>query len=165
MNGKTMTETYRDMESLIYHLANPFCRDHRSIPQDEALSVLRITFTEAYRSYDPKKGASFSTWFQWLGTKRLLNLLKKKIETVPIEVDVVDPCSSCFLDFIDELSEDAQIVVGLVLETPKELLRLIRDEWHPKRKTRDNLRRYLVGLGWSIDRVKESFGEIRRALG
>ena len=158
-------EMHFAMMSEVHSLANQFCRKHSSFRKDEALSVVDMAFIESFQSYDPDKGASFSTWFHWIAQKRLLTLLEKEIETISIEVDVVDPCSSHFLDFVDELSEDARIVVELVLETPKELLRLIQDKWHPRRKTRDNLRQYLVRLGWSIDRVRESFGEIRRVLG
>lgn len=67
-------------------------------------------------------------------------------------------------DLLEELGEDARLVVSLTLETPPDLERVYQAKGAQPRNLRSSLRQYLAEMGWTAVRIAESFNEVRRAL-
>jgi RNA polymerase sigma factor (sigma-70 family) len=67
-------------------------------------------------------------------------------------------------DLLEELGEDARMVVSLTLETPTELARIAEQKGGQPRNLRSSLRQHLAEMGWTAVRIAESFSEVRRAL-
>ena len=65
---------------------------------------------------------------------------------------------------LTELSEDAKMVVSLVLQPPAELYYESVRRGDKPRNLRSALRDYLHAIGWGLERVAESFSEIKDVL-
>ena len=74
-----------------------------------------------------------------------------------------------FPEFIDELTDDARTVVGLLFgaeerDAPEPWAAEAMAKGGQPRNVRSTLRSYLTGLGWAAQRINDSFDEIRDAL-
>jgi hypothetical protein len=158
-----MAETYCDTELLIYNTVHEFVRTYGGRFED-LVEYAGICFVKAYHKYDPTK-AKFSTWLRWVVWKNLQELYRQRArhngKVVFIDLDqelYLAPPTFNRLLFLDSLSDDARLVVSVALDThwqtpdPKAIRSLIRE--------------YLrqPAIGWSGQRVRESFKEVCMAL-
>ena len=70
------------------------------------------------------------------------------------------------MELLDEMEQDARIVLCLFLNTPKEVIETIFNNKnfrldHTGGKMRNRLRNRLRQMGWTIRRIKEAFEEIK----
>ncbi len=74
----------------------------------------------------------------------------------------VDPSNSTITDLLDELSNDGRTLVDLALDTPNDLLELMRGS-----KTMSPLsciKKYVQGLDWTIKRFGNAVADVREAM-
>lgn len=163
-------ETHRDVEKLIYRLCWKAVYKFGGEWEDY-VSAANEAFADAYASYDPAKGASFSTWLWWkikgaIASERSQNSIQAKTVASgeDIDLDVLPGRSRFDMDqFASELSHDARTVVKMVVESPHEVWDLLHHK-DISSCVRGGLIRRLQAVGWTVARVAESFSEIREAL-
>lgn len=164
------TETYRDVEKLLWKMVHDFRRRNGG-DLDELYSVACEAYCIAYQSYDPSKGASFSTWvcwqvLGWLRTaarKERYHSIEKSAGDNTYEWE--DTMHVFDSDMIAEsLSTDAAYVFRLATKPPTELASAAAAKGGSGVNWRTTLRSYLKNLGWAKNRIVESFDEIAVAL-
>lgn len=163
-------ETYHDVENLIYDLCWQFKRKFGG-DINELIADANTHFMRAYQaqSFDPSK-SKFSTWVSnivWRGllcdhtrdrTRRVQVIASEKMDLNEAKLE------SKLLAAMAELTGDAATVLRLVVDMPEELAAASRARGGQPRNIRSALREYLAGIGWSYERVAESFDEIRSIL-
>lgn len=177
-----VNETFADCEETIKNGVRSFCR-RRQLDPDEALGLAHEAFMEAYwdKRFDSER-ASFTTWVASRVYYKLLEAWDrqrsrhsvaqraegaKAVHRVFPDLDSLPRahCSWHLIDFLDELSDDAQTVVRITLEAPGDVrLCLIEKGNCFPRTIRAALREFLRDCGWTASRIAESFAEIRQAL-
>lgn len=162
--------TYEDVRPLLDVIVRQFKRKYGR-DEEESLSELNVAFVEAYDKYDPDRG-SFQDCVYFMGYKRLLEKERlaarrnKKLHRTDCEMGTLhSPTDFNVVDFMDELSADAQRVVRLTLQTPRTLLEELEERGSNPKTFRSVLRAHLIFLGWTRDRVCETFNEIQTVLG
>lgn len=168
-NKEAAAETYRDMRRLLYYLCHRFKLKYGG-DFEELLSEAHEHYVTAYATFDPKKGEfqkriSFFVWARLLETKRkqAVQVRRYPHEQNP-DLCQVGERRRHFNPrrFANELSQDAGEVVRLALFPPLDIL-VSASEKRPK-KTAKVIMEYLKDIGWSLERIRESFAEIREAL-
>lgn len=166
-------DTYLDVEDLIYHVCNIFQTKHGG-NFDDYVSLANQVFMDVYASW--KSGlAPFTSYLSTCIYRRLLDEKRKdmrwKIVSIsPTEQNedgiILEDKSRTFnfSEFAEELSEDARIVVSLVLDTPDEIARIVAGKGGHAKNFRSTVREHLSRLGWTYNRIVESFEEIRGVL-
>ena len=142
-------------------------------PFEDVLSQAHLIFMEAYMTYDPTKGAKFTTWLQWRLVGRLINWLKKEyVEALHVEINeevagaMPEADRFALEDMMQGMSAEARMIVRLVCNTPKELAGIIElTKADGKRDIRRTIGEYLADrFGWTVEEVASGFTEIRVAL-
>lgn len=164
-----LDDAYGDTKALLYQAANYYAARYR-VPFEDLLSEAHLIFAKEAARYDSTKGASFSSWLyakvRWgivtymRGEYPHLRLPSLEDEEVP-EVGVIE--NTFAADLKSEVSKDARFVVRTLLNAPKEYSRLCRfNEVESKAAVLDVMEYYLSELGWSFDRIEDTFDELRR---
>lgn len=164
----TLAAAYEHTEPIIYNAVRKHLRRWGG-DWDDALSEATYHFTIAYHVWIKKRGdldmlraivhrrVSLELIEAHRKRQRELQRIQRKAEmerpVIPFDVD----------EFVGQLSADAQTAVRLILETPRSLARVMDRDVTPS-AMRTCLREYLYGLGWSAQRVRECFQEIRSKL-
>lgn len=176
-----ITDTYRDVEYLIHHICHLFKEKHGG-DFDDLLDVANQVFMDVYRGFR-EGSAPFTSYLSTCVYRRLLDEKRRsmRIKTISIsgsgrkndyeegrgDIQLEDkstPTSSPLNDLLDGLSEDAKVIVSLVLETPPEIAKIIEGKGgHPK-NVRSTIRQHLTEMGWAYTRIAESFQEIGQVL-
>lgn len=166
------TETYADVEKLIYDTAWKF-RKQFGGDIDELIADANTHFMRAYTatSFDPLKSC-FTTWVRNIVWRGLLadhtTARRRRVRVIPTDVEFQEPAkedrSGKIGEMLTELSEDAKMVVSLVLQPPAELYYESVRRGDKPRNLRSALRDYLHTIGWGLERVAESFSEIKDVL-
>lgn len=173
-----MTETYNDVHKLICHTVHAFVRSNgdRYGTFEELMAQANYEFVKSCSSFEPGRGTKYSSWCRWVVHKGLLEhqrtiLRRHKQCQVTVmdmsEDDTVGSSDSTFdlVAFKDELTNDAQYVTELTLNPPKSLCTVLREtSGRSARSTRNGIRQYLYGMGWSKSRVDAAFDEIATTL-
>jgi len=164
-------ETYEDVKLLLHSICHQFM-SQKGIAHhyyDEWHAEALLCYVSAYRSFEPNYGR-FTTWLWscvWHGLNRKFCRDARHHKTAhPTLKDFrqIEGPGRLFKmgEFFSSLSEDARIVVRLVFGVS------CRRWDEPRRMTRNEMRLLVICLlqdmGWTYDRIKTSFGEIRRAL-
>lgn len=158
----TQEPTYESVKKLIKKLCN---RKHcQRCTFDDRLSVANEAYAKSHTDWKPER-SSFSTHIHNRVRFALLTECKKckqqKIKYAHYNTNQIQAKEKLgFWGTLGELSEDAHVVANLLIETPGELVKLRNS----RRKGLRFLRSCLYELGWGIERIRESFSEIRRAL-
>lgn len=161
-----VTKSFLTHQRQIENIAKAISRRYR-FDEAELLSEAFVAFLEVHesRSYDPAQ-SSFSTWLQWKVRGRLLDLVreraKKAARMQEQDLLLIPEPDSGPLDY-DSLSWDAQRIIRLILESPRELLDRIvmRTERRNPRSYRAALRQFLLDAGWLSKEIDRCFAEIR----
>ena len=170
-----LTETVKDEENLINKLAWKFCRSFGGRFEDIQAEA-NLLFVEAYNHYDETK-AKLSTWLYHYIWGRLKNTLRKNRihcyqlpddrfdeDDAHLEVLLKEPASP-FFELMDSASDDVRDIIQLALFPPA--VPFTDKDFQMGTsycKARVELRSHLRNLGWTWDRIKESFTEIREIL-
>ena len=163
-------ETLADVEGLLHKLAWDAVKRYGGDWHDY-MSACNEGYVEAYESFDPSRGAKFSTWLCWkvwgqisrmTGRTKLEQHTVNSGEDIALDVHGSRKAFSLY-EFLMELSTDSQTVVKLLVESPHDIWDILHHHDTPS-CVRGGLTRTLMGSGWSAARVLESFSEIREAL-
>jgi DNA-directed RNA polymerase specialized sigma subunit len=179
MNSKLrkdiLAETYKDMRGLISEAAYKFWRTHGG-DLDDLKAQANLIFIHAVDDYDSSKGAKISTWIAFRIKKRLLDYMRSGY--VPTHYSIGDGHDDDFefesksnenfsaMELLDEMEQDAHIVLCLFLSTPKEVILSIFNDKnfrydHAGGKMRNRLRNRLRQMDWTIRRIRKAFEEIK----
>lgn len=150
--------SYEVARPCLDRLVGAFCRRHPGADYHELRAEADWSFVKACRSHRPDQG----TFAMWL-TQRLWHDLtdhwrrpRRSYPHDPVDLDQKPArCPFQLQGWLNELSEDAQLLARAALELPRNQNR------HCHRRV---LRGYLQKLGWSLARIAESFQEISEAL-
>lgn len=172
MSHVIAAEVFPQVEQLLWKLTHQFVRSfgHSHGTKDEVFSEASNAFVTACRTYDNDLGA-FTTWLQKSVWCSLLVFRRKSIIRWKREEPYYDTASSSdhaefsLVDLIDSFSDDARIIFQLTVKSPKELQGMLLKRRTRRDSAKASIKQYLQGLGWTAKRVKESFAEIRRAIG
>lgn len=166
-----LTETYNDVKLLIYKVTHHFTA-RSGLPFEELLSEAHYIFARAYRNYDPKRFSSkFSSFLYFSLHCELKNFIKKQYKHRNL-LEVNEECvgtedANRFRVSVESgLSEEAKLVVALILDTPQEMRAVMR--WNSVRGKRSmlvSLREHLIDLGWTAEQLKTAFHELQVVLG
>lgn len=138
-------------------------------PFEELRAIATEVFMDCYHSHKKQK----SDFVTWVGNKvwyRLLDVLRKNTTYKRIEADLeAYPYVGREFnldDFISGLSRDAGEVIRMVtLDTPLEIsIGIVQVGRNTPAVFRDVLKQHLRDIGWTWDRIKNTFQEIREAL-
>lgn len=173
-----MTETYSDVHKLICHTVHAFVRANgdRYGTFDELLAQANLEFVKSCSSFEVGRGTKYSSWCRWVVHKSLLEhqrTVSRRHKQCQITVmdmsedDTIGSSDSTFdlVAFKDELTSDAQYVTELALNPPRSLCTVLREtSGRSARSTRNGIRQYLYGMGWSKSRVDTAFEDITTTL-
>ena len=185
----TADETYEEVKDLLYATVWKVVRQFGG-DFDELMSEANVAFLEAYSNFDGS--SSFSSWVRQSVWYKCVDLIRgrlteqsryakgfsdESVNRVPCSMAGADadvrgileipdrPHSSWKIQsMIEELTEDAALVVKLTIETPAELEAVVQAKGGQPRNLRSSLRQYLAEMGWTACRIAESFNEVRRVL-
>lgn len=167
-----LLSTYQDVRLLIMKVTHHFVAKS-GIPFDDLLGESHYIFTRAYRNYRPErfsKPCKFSSFLYFSLNCELRNYIKKQhhhrnqLEIKEELCGAEDP-NTFGVEVGSALSVDAQMVVGLLLDTPSDISTLFR--WNKvkgKRGVLSSLREHLTDLGWDLPQIRETFEEIEAVL-
>lgn len=169
-----VTETYFDVENLIYHVCNLFQEKHGG-DHDDMVSLSHLVFVDCYRTWRPGK-APFSSYLSTCVWRRLLEEKRKSLRLgyslsldytneFDKKIDVEDSHREFdFAEFADALRKDAQYVLNLVLKTPEEIQQVADKKGGQIRNLKSTIREHLYAIGWGALRIKDAFEEISQCL-
>lgn len=162
-------ETYEEVKNLIrkevWRVVGKYGGDF-----DDLMAEASTIYMAAYDSFDPASGSRFTTWLsnnlRWGLLDRVGERVRHNQRTSPVDEQQLSKEYRDWSppDLLDELNEDAKLVVMLVIDTPEEIARIYTSKGGQPRNFRSTLRDHLAELGWTTARIAESFAEIRQAL-
>lgn len=166
------TETYLDLEKMIYGIVHRFCRRF-NVEFDEAICLANLAFCESFESYDSTR-ATFTTHcqikilsklYEWHRTTMRRHILGKLVHT-ELEYYPEPTGAFYFIDLMDELSGDARIVIWLTLKSPIDVIHAIEERggrltpFNIKNAVKEVLRDF----HWDTKRIHAAFAEIGQAI-
>ena len=175
LRKEILTETYKDMRKLIAGQAWNFWRIYGG-DVDDLIAQANLIFIDAFDKYDSGRGTKLSTWLSIKIRLGLFDYMRKgnvyKPPHIPIDDEFVEthPASNkdfSVMELLDEIEQDAHIVLQLFLETPREvivnIMEVNRREDHAQAHMRNRLKNRLRQMGWTVRRIKAAFEEIKNA--
>ncbi len=171
-----LTETYLDVENLINSIVWKFWLKYGG-EKDDWQAQADYIFVKSYDSYKKQRG-KFSTWlylniiyhlkryYKRLLKEKHIEVVDKKGNDIPYFMIERKNSFSNIIDIIDEAKEDGKTLIALILDPPTEMLSVntpnnsnIKKGNHPCHM-KSILRAHLLKVGWTGQRIKESFEEI-----
>lgn len=175
-----VVETYDDVERLLRHVCVQFMRRNGGhlgtagdgSEFDDAMSEARIAYMRAYQTWQPDGGSKFTTYLCQCVYRRLLDRYKFDRRRRALWQGVADPDTLGVPDrlpfdrdsFERHLTEDAQVVLSLVLDAPDEIAQIAMNKGGQPQNWRSTIRDYLAAMGWAARRITRTFDEIKEAL-
>lgn len=170
----TKGETYEDMQQLIKFLANRFAMKTGG-DYEELVSDANMVFLRVYDSWEPGRGAKFSSylstcvWRQFITNHRKrmrCDVLREAVRTNYVQLHIIDKTQpgNRLQDLMESLSGDAAMVAKLVIDSPADLAKMAEGKGGHPRNWVTSIREHLRGLGWTLNRIQMSFEEVGQAL-
>ena len=170
-------ELFKEYEGLVNFTVWKFVEKHGGDFED-LLGDAYLYYMEAVKAYDGRVSlqSNISCWIwdrlldQWRTKANRRNRVGPFLRSDSprwLEQRAVDRHSEegwTVEEFLEELTEDARIVVRLCVDTPAEIKRTAEDKGGTPRNYRSTVRQWLESVGWSYQRIRESFEEIKTAL-
>lgn len=179
LRREILTETYKDMRELISATVRKFWNAYGG-DLDDLHAQANLLFIYALDDYDSSKGAKLSTWLTIRIRTGLLDYRKAgyKSKHLLIEDLLADGLSPDFIEakskikknfsvmeLLDELGQDAHVVLWLFLTTPKEVMQDILDSKKRVDGVRSCMKNRLYNrlrqMDWTIRRIREAFDEVK----
>ena len=170
LEDDAIVTSFQDTEKLIFKICHSMSAKYH-IPFEDVVAQARLIFMKEYRNFDPTK-ARFTTHLYRGLVWQLTDWLQKEYfhrSHLEINEEVVgaeDHPRCATHDIEMRVSEEARIVISLVVSTPEHLHTLLR--WNRadgRKKILGTIREYLRDeLGWSNQIISQSFQELRGAL-
>lgn len=176
-----ISDTYEDVEKLIWHTCHRFARRYGG-DVEEMVGETHIVYMKAYESWRPNSGTKFSGYLTVCIWRRLIGFRNHRLRRKPIQAVSLDapqpngrtmamqvadhrrPTTNVIRDLINDLSEDAAAVVQLVVDAPCDVAAIAEGKGGTPRNWSSTVRHHLRRLGWTPNRITETFEEIAGAL-
>jgi len=168
-----LTKTYIDMQKLIAEVAWDFWNVYGG-DIDDIIAQANLIFIDAFSTYDSSR-SKITTWLTFKIKKGLLDYMRNgnlresskiKFDNVFAEIYPASKKDVSVMEFLDELNEDAHVVLQLFFETPREILVDIQNSSRRIDHARAHIRRRLMNrlrqMGWTVRRMKTAFEEIKK---
>lgn len=162
-----ISETYVDVERYLWDLSHQFKRQYGG-DLEEIIGEARLHYVRAFRTHEQSKGGLFTSWLRskvWWGLldrKRKEARHASRLTRVDLDLDKLPSRRGLASILSDSTNEDVATLMELLRESPGELRALLR--MAPERR-RNGLWDYLRGVGWTAQRIRETFEEILEAMG
>ncbi len=165
--GLVVDTTYESVHGVICDVAWRFKQTEEV---EDLIQEGYFVFLRALVKYDPSRGASFPSYLRVLLRNEFLNKVKKENRRRSIfcykpEADKEwgDPKEreDLFWCAVFNLGQEAQEVIGLLLNSPGEILEELGGN---PRARRGSLYQRLRSQGWGHNKVWTVFGEIKQVL-
>ena len=173
-NKEELQELYNSGELIKMHqkmilaIAHKIHKRYPAESYDELVSEGYWGIVKGIPKYDPEK-STITTWLYQAAYYQMLSFCTNPVTHRNIPTDDEDPIferteeESWLGSFLRELSEDAEFLVGAVLEAPGELKNIVRES-APK-STQKRLRRYMRReLQWDVERIEKTWEEVKSWL-
>lgn len=162
-------ETFKEHKGLIHSTVKEFAKQKGVCGDgfEDMTSQAMLYYTQAYVSHDPEVAnfsthARFKIWMGLLEQARKIAKEKARMQRVGLETLPLTHKEGFSPEkFFSDLSPDAQFLGQLVLDPPSGLAQRGVDKVP---SIRASLKKFLKDLGWSMERITETFQEIREAL-
>ena len=164
-------EVYADLQGIIHKVVGRFCHLYGTDFEDY-LSLANLTFLRCFKIFDANLSTKFSTfvhsriWFAMMEQRRT-DARSRRIHKIQPDADVDTLTEEwkgfSLVDFMDELNSDCQMVVELVFSRDVQLA-LLERKVNGRMTSRSVIREVLEDLGWTQQRIVETFDEIASAL-
>jgi len=184
VSSMSSVDALQSVQKLVWKLTHGF-HDRYGGEWEDWEAEAQLCFTSAYRTWSPER-AKLTTWVYWAVWNGLRDVVRKKYQSeqrLPTNPESVvfggNEDSGGLANFpdrfhlqfdkeslLEKVSDDASLVIDLVLEPPVDVLLTARQrggELNPKNLKRAVIE-YLKDVGWATERVLESFTEIAEAL-
>ena len=164
------------VEKIIYNLAWKYATTY-PVTFEECLSEGYVEFMRCCSTYDPKRGSKFSSWVYFCVWCKLKDLVMKRskdpLDFVPLDDLIFGAApherneaffaeqSEAFLDLVQNLSQDAQEIIHLLIETSGEILGMAPI---PPHRLWKRVRAHLIVQGKEITALDHAQEEIRAWL-
>lgn len=173
LRKEILTETFKDMEGLIVDAAWKFWRTYGG-DIDDLIAQSNLIFIDAFDTYDSSKGAKLTTWVTLKVKYGLLSYMRGGNVYGTTHVSIDDDFADTYpesnknfsvMEMLDDLEQDARIVLQLFLETPREILSSILNNSKRVDSTqaaiRNRLQNRLRQMEWTTCRIKTAFEQIK----
>lgn len=166
-------EAYEDLHSLKCSVIQKFQQKYGGMWDDWDSHADEI-FMSAWTRYDTKKG-KFATWYAFLLYKEFMEKVRRqsmkgaKLKQVDYNLELYNKPKDSWncIEFLRDLSEDARMVVMLVLDTPNDIKLALAERSRIESlrdKMIESIQEFLTDYGWDPDRIYSSFDEVTQAL-
>lgn len=154
--------------NLIKKIAWSFHRFHYStgVEWDDLLQEATIAYFEAMKTYDKSKGKP-TTYIWYCLSNRLHNYLKEQEKYKAIkhqkeicrldDVEITQHPAQEASDFWESLTEEAKIIAGIIICTPRKYTCLTRTE------AEERITRIMTNMGWKEQRINTAINCLRTA--
>ena len=159
---------YSKYEKCIQKLVWRYVKQSR-FDYDELLSEANLGFLHAVETFDKNKSGMHTHCFITVNGR--LQKYCAKPERIESDLDeLASPTlnpeqNAIFSDLIENLSKEAREVVETILETPKEMIELVKEMSASRQGHmhvyRSNVTRYFKDLGWKRKKILKAYSEIR----
>ena len=164
-----LTAAYEDLQRLVYFITHRFAKKY-GVPFEDLISEAHVIFMEQYARFDPSRGSHLSSWIYLKVRFGLVSFMRKQYKHLRLASIDEAPEQSCdpeiFLtDLRGSLSEEANAIVSLVLDMPKDFELLLRiNRANTKRAVLSSIHEHLTDQGWTEDEVEKYVSEISAVL-
>lgn len=177
MNAIAVTETYNDVENLIFWICNKFTKQFGA-DFEECVSIGNLVFMDVYKMEIKESVGTFQTLLTRSIWNRLLSEAdyqkRRKMVSLDVEDKVGNTAASAIPDHVHsdfdmqaclaEMSSDAAYVFKLVTEAPAEIAAAVEAKGGHAHNWRAAVKSHLAKIGWSISKIQQSFEEISTIL-
>jgi RNA polymerase sigma factor (sigma-70 family) len=173
-NKEELQELYNSGELIKMHqkmilaIAHRIHKRYPAESYDELVSEGYWGIVKGIPKYDSEK-STITTWLYQAAYYQMLSFCTNPVThrdvPTPEEDSVFERAEeeSWLGSFLRELSEDAEFLVGAVLEAPGELKNIVRES-APK-STQKRLRRYMQSeMQWDVERIERTWEEVKSWL-
>lgn len=174
---KSVERLYEEVELQITRVVLKYLREYAWMDPHELKSAAHLGFMDAVASFNPRRGARFSTWCRAKVANRIKDAVRDKLkktltnktftqteEEVMSSVPGRTPVEFDVDGLVARLGKETGEVVLLALDPPLPIRRAAKGKTDDGEVMRKAVMKYLQDGGWSAFRVKSVFREIRRAL-
>lgn len=156
-----MTKRFKEVEKLLWLQAHRTSKIY-SLEVEDAFGEACVIFCEACNQWEENRG-KFSTFLFRKLSNELINWgsreIRRKGNSLPDNLSINEPgyLSIEIMERIKSLSKEAQKVIDIMINSPKEVLDLTL----PPKRARTQLRDYLIkDLGWKKIQYRKVYKEL-----
>lgn len=171
----TQNFNYKDFEKMIFKLAHKWA-NRSYVEFEEFVSTGNLALCVAHKNFNADRGAKFSS-YAYACINNAMNDAAMKAYRISntetfAETDNDFVCSHfespekrvALKQWFDNLSKESRFIIGIIFETPMEIINMARRESYAPKNTMDRTYRHLRNQGWKHKDISDCFAEIKGAL-